>query len=261
METDKADDLGLRDGIVRWCDPALVAALQQAEARAVAIGPPPPRPSWFGGASRDTIDAWSDARSHEDQIRGAATQAWKKVLADLQGRLESRELILTGVQARPTRSVDRRALPGEWAADFRFKVNEGAVEFDDQRYVAVRLALPGSSGAAEVQLPQTPIDVEQLDDETILRLLHENVERAARGPDAQLLLPGKLSLLPIIKRKMQARAEAGELLPFLKEECNWLEGWIKEKAPNIHTPTVKTLINAMAETYRSLKSRSTPRIQ
>lgn len=261
MGQDEAEDLALRDGILRWCDPTLIAAMQQTEAQAAAIGLPPPQPSWFAGATIDATEAWKSARSREAQIRASTVLAWRRLFADLRQRLERGELVVTGVQSRPCRGVDRQELPGPWAADFQFKAEEGAIEFDGQRYVAVRLGPRGSTHPPVQVVPSTAaMDVKQLDDETILRLLHENVERAVRNPNAKLLQPGKISLMPILERKMQDRAETKALLPTLKEESNWLEGWIKEKAPNVHTPTSKTIGNTLAAAYRSLKTRSRPPI-
>jgi len=205
---DHSEDLPLREGILRWCDPTLVAAAQQAEARSRPIGPPPPRPNWMAGARMDEIEGWNTARSDEDRNRAAANQAWAQVLMDLRRRLEQGELVLTGVKVRPTRGTAREILPGTWAADFRFKTEEGAIEFDDHRYVAVRVGLPGHTEVPDpAQAARQHIDVEQLDDETILRLLYENAERAMRGGDGDLFPPGKLSLIPFVKRKMQTRGQ------------------------------------------------------
>ena len=105
-------ELPLDEGILRWCDAALVASAQDAEARAMAIKPPSCRPSSFDGAGRDEIGNWGDMREAEQRIRAAAVQAWNRVFADLRQWLTYGELLLTGVQARSNRGVDRVSLIG-----------------------------------------------------------------------------------------------------------------------------------------------------
>ncbi|WP_431266967.1 hypothetical protein [Dankookia sp. P2] len=57
----------------------------------------------------------------------------------------------------------------------------------------------------------------------MLALLETHAERVIRSPDAKLIAPGKISLMPLVRGKMRHRAEVEELLPTLKEESAALE--------------------------------------
>ena len=80
--------------------------------------------------------------------------------------------------------------------------------------------VPPSSGAAApamTRLDKTMIAA--MDDEAILELLEEHAKRVIAGPGAKLIAPGRVSFLPIIKRKMMHCAEHGELLPAKTDEA------------------------------------------
>ena len=118
-------------------------------------------------------------------------------------------------------------------------------------------ATPTVSGCS----PLRPEDVPALSDDTILALLEEHARRVVEGPDAKFVAPGKVSVMPLVKRKMEYRAGKGELLPDLAGEAAWLEAWIKESAPSHHTPTAGAIENSLRAVYRGLAPRSKAMIQ
>jgi hypothetical protein len=72
----------------------------------------------------------------------------------------------------------------------------------------------------------------------------------------QALDPGitKVSFMPIILRKMRARAEAGAMFDTLSAEAAELERWIQDKAPSHQTPTAGAIENALRIEYKRLKA-------
>lgn len=99
-----------------------------------------------------------------------------------------------------------------------------------------------------------------LDDETVLALLEENARRVAAKPDTQLFPPGKISLMPLIRRRMEFRAGAGELLPSLAGEAAALKAWIASKVPSHQVPSAKAIENGLRSDYAALRARSKPMI-
>jgi hypothetical protein len=117
---------------------------------------------------------------------------------------------------------------------------------------------PGTDTPAITHLDRKEISM--LSDETILNLLEEHADRVIAGPDATLIAPGRISLLPIVKRKMRHRAERDELLPTLTAESKWLAQWIDDKLPSHHTPSAGTISKVLSPEYWQLKPRSKPAI-
>jgi len=97
--------------------------------------------------------------------------------------------------------------------------------------------------------------VRELSDEDVLFLLEEHARRVTESKSYPVLDPGitKVTFMPLILRKMQARAAAGELLSTLAAEAAMLENWIQEKAPSYQTPTAGTIENSLRQEYRRLK--------
>jgi hypothetical protein len=102
----------------------------------------------------------------------------------------------------------------------------------------------------------TAANVRDLTDNEVLVLLEDHARRVIEGPDAPLIAPGKISLLPIIRGKMQHRAERGELLPTLSAESRWLADWIASKLAWHQLPTSLTIGRALGGEYAVLKTRS-----
>ena len=119
----------------------------------------------------------------------------------------------------------------------------------------------GATAPAGAPAALRPEDLPNLSDEMVLALLEEHARRVVESPDAELFPPGKISFMPLILRKMEARAAAGELLPELAGEAAWLAAWIKGKAPSHQTPTASTIENSLRSRYRPLKPRSKPTIR
>lgn len=192
-------------------------------------------------------------------------RARKALHQDFKSRLIRGDVKLLGVQTAPERLTKPTAIPGSWAADFVFDIDAGSIRCDKHRWVAVKAWL-GSPEAEEVgaeQPSQGPepvvIRAEQvatLDDETILALLEEHAKRVFESPDAKLIAPGKISLMPIILRKMRYRAEQKQLLPNLASEAAWLANWIETKVSSHQVPTEGAIKNALRKDYALFSAQS-----
>jgi hypothetical protein len=222
------------------------------------------KPSVLLGLRRAIEHPDPDIRS-DSRMNAEYERARKALLQDFRSRLIRNEVKLAGVQTAPERLTMPTAIPGSWAADFRFDFEAGIIHCDEHRWVAVTASL-GSSKAEEVgaeqsSQPPEPVviradQVAILDDETILALLEEHARRVVEGPDAKLIAPGKISLMPIIQRKMRQRAEQKELLATLASEAAWLAEWIKTRASSHQVPTEGAIKNALRKDYSLLSAQS-----
>jgi hypothetical protein len=182
----------------------------------------------------------------------------RAIVADMRPLIEDGRFHLRGVQTTPDARTFSEILPSVWAADFEMNLDTNAVEFHGRRFVRVR-AFAGAASAHDVPKAATalrPEDVPQLSDEAILTLLEEHAKRVVEN-DTPMFPPGKISLMPIIRRKMEYRAKAGELESKLASEAAFLFQWIMDRLPSHQTPTAATIENSLRNNYAALKARST----
>ena len=202
---------------------------------------------------------------HLEQIKAALDAAWRGALLDLRSRVERGELRVSGVQTLPALQVNRAIIPGQWAMDYRIDPLTSVIVLNDRRYVNVLLevgdpaAKPADQPAPALQLDLNRIP--ELDADTVLALLEEHARRVINGPDAKLIAPGKVSLLPLVAGMLRHRAARGELLPTVTDEADYLASWIKSKAAHYQVPTSSTIAKVLGREYAALKPRSNAAIQ
>jgi hypothetical protein len=233
----------------------------------------------LGGAHSYQLDRVQDGRW------GALRAAWEHLFRTFRDDIQCGKIYLAGVQTFPLRQIHREPINGLWAADFQFDLLNGAIAVAGSlyRYVAVVAlrtpfdAVPTDTGAPwqlfEEQLGEiarqapaaaaTPraFNVSDLSDEQIGELLEEHARRVAEGTTSQLMPPGKVSLIPLIRRHLQHRATAGQQRETLSAEAHELHEWISGVAPSYHVPSAGTIENNIRSEYRALKPRSNPTIQ
>ncbi|MFC7478426.1 hypothetical protein ACFQS7_29155 [Dankookia sp. GCM10030260] len=253
--------LPLWDALVTWCDPKILCEIRRNEgffSRAELRSFDYPTLGTAGnGGGKLSRSAFSSASEQLGRL-------WADLARDMIRRIERGEVYLQGVQMQPERRTEREPIPSTWAADFNFDLKAGTLTIAGSRYVALTCSLDQAEASCATQ-PRAepslitpsqriirPEDVADLDDETILVLLEEHARRVVEGPDAKLIAPGKVSLMPLIKRKMEHRAATGKLLPDLTGEAKWLADWIAEKAPSHHCPTAGSIENSLRSRYRGL---------
>ena len=189
--------------------------------------------------------------------------AWDALLEDFRRRIQLGQIYLSGVPTRPKREGSVRPIPSPWAPDFEFDLFKDAVTIGVRfRYVAVTASQtappeaprePGTGGSSGLTV--TADNVPELGDETILALLEEHAKRVVEK-GARLIAPGKISLMPMIERKMRYRAQTGELSETLAEEAKTLATWVATKVPSHQVPTAAAIKNALRTVYRGLKAQS-----
>jgi len=251
--------------ICSWCHPGLVANVRSGERtfRTDEIGD-------FGLPQLGSISGKNPvggrtAEQHLEARRWLESR-WEDLLKDMQTRVASGEIYLYGVQTNPTLATDYQRIPATWAFDLQIDVKARSVVAHDHRWTAVECSLDaldfGTEAARqEARTTLTPENVGELSDDTILSLLEEHAERVVKGPDARLIAPGKVSLLPIVKRKMEYRATQGILLPKIADEAEVLADWIASKVKAHPVPTASTIAKMLGKKYAALKARSTAAIQ
>ena len=132
--------LALREAILAWCDPALVADVRNAERRLTYD-------EHLGLdlallADRSTLadpdrDRFFRAESHD---YAAVRAGWTPLLHDLRRRLERGELHLEGVRLAPQRGTTREEISNSWAADMRFSVLHNTVSLGRDRFGAIAVS-------------------------------------------------------------------------------------------------------------------------
>jgi hypothetical protein len=182
-------------------------------------------------------------------------------------RVQRGEIVLTGTPTAKG-APQRVVISANNAARLRFDPPSGAafVGVDTIFYVAVTAwrdgmaptdgaVVPGENGTKIYGggIPKDPITEKssrELTDAEIFHLLEEHARRVCEGPDAVLFPAGKISLMPIIRRKMHYRHEMHLTRETLSAEADELAEWIALKVPSHQVPTVGAIRNAMRSFYR-----------
>ena len=275
-----AEDPELADAVLRWTDPRLLDAVKAAERLYI-----PHQLNEFyrmtdgfcfrllsdAEVGEPGRDSWMGRTSHEWLVA-----AWNALKSDFCRRL-STNIYLFGVQMAPTLETERRPIPQAWASDAKFDIPRGTIEVVGRRYVSVRAsripppvdmsqetaaaALVGREAGPARRQPITQDTIVALSDDEILLLLEEHAKRVINSPDAKLVEPGKISLIPIVRRKMVDRATRGELLPSLAAEALFLARWIAGKVEHFSTPSEGTISKVLGKDYLIEKARSKAAIQ
>lgn len=263
-----SDNFSLRSALLTWCFEERVEDVQVVEVyftsqELAVLGWPN-----LGGASNRGEPEPMESGSREAAI-AALERAWTGLLLDFRRRVERGQVHLYGVQTKPDRQLEAAAIPGQWAADFAFDVLAGTIEFGEHRYVSVRASLTPSDLAGASRNAEAPAgtagsiehelrveEIADLSDEVVLALLEEHARRVVEGPDAKLIPPGKISLMPILRRRMLHRAERGETRESLAAEAAELREWIAARVPSHQVPSANAIANALRNDYRPIRPRS-----
>ncbi len=285
----------LREAILTWCDPILVADIKNAERRLTYEDHAEMSLALL--AERETLKKPDRFDRTSSGDYAALRGAWDYLVRDLRDRIERRALFVEAVRLAPERGTAVEQINNHWAADMTFDVMRNTLSLGRDRFGSVRISatpIPVRSDSAPTQASShiasqygpaesatackagsyppfsltadghyvvAPEDVAQLSDDTLLALLEEHARRVVGTPDARLISPGKVSFLPIILRKMMHRAERGELLPKLVDEGEYLAQWIASKVQHHHLPSAGTITKTLSKNYAVLKAQSTAAIQ
>lgn len=156
-------------------------------------------------------------------------KAWKDFVADFTGRLQSGELIATGVFGPLNAQSQRQVIhSGLWAMLRPNFANSSAMGGGCQVF-AVRVMAAQANDA-----PPAGADVGAV---------------FAEG------LVGRPSCMVAIAAEMNARAARAELSDPLTDECRQLAEWARESFRPRRTHTPNTIRNELSSLYRQLKSR------
>jgi hypothetical protein len=257
--------LRLREALMEWCDPILVEAVRAEERLHTAY-----EMLSFRRGRLTSPEESRAARAREWHVDGndfsKLIDAWKALERDLARRLEAGELFLTGVKLKPELTTEPQPIPGAWAADFAFDFPASVLMIRDMRFGSVTVsrnrpaaaAGPAVVAAGLSRAEITANNVRDLTDDEVLVLLEDHARRVVDNNEFKALDPGitKVSLMPLILRKMRARAAAGELMDSLAGEAAELETWVQEKAPSYQSPTAGAIANSLRNHYRRLTARS-----
>ena len=263
MDEPTGISLPLSEGILAWTNPGLVERLRSSErkcTRSDLLGLTWPRLVPDEELRVPQSTAWMSGGSTGVP---ALRQAWTAVENDARRRMRAGELFLSGVQVKRELTTVPQPIPGVWASELKFDLANDVVEFQRNRFTAVRISesAPGSGTNAPAMScsslpPITPENMRDLSDQEVLLLLEEHARRVVETADAKLVAPGKVSVMPLIVRKMRSRAEAGKLASTLAEEAKVLADWIASKVPSHQVPAVGSVKNSVRSEYASLRARS-----
>lgn len=257
--SDFPDNLSLREA-VHWCKVELVEAVRRAEAYFTETDIWHKGWTCLGGARGLRV------RSCDGYAEGMArsrvlAKAWDDLLNDFRRRVQVSEIFLSGVRTRPTLQSCITPIPNVWAQGFEFDFRKDAVTFEGTfEYIGVIASKnpPAEPPDTSTNLDPgtqtiTPETVYVLEDDVILALLEEHAKRVVEN-DGPLITPGKISVMPIIRRKMEWRSQRRELCGTLAAEAECLADWIAKKIPSHQVPAAAAIKNALRKVYRGLKA-------
>lgn len=262
MSDEQPNHLRLIDALVRWGEQKLVECVRQEERKLTAY-----ELHSFSRPKLTPPDEWAQPSNGRWLSASDCTfllAAWEALEADFARRIEIGELYLEGVRSTTEPDAQPEAIPNAWAAELVFDFGRNTVMRGDRRYLSVTVSQTPSPWSSLDQVgsersgPPTQITettVRELSDEEVLILLEDHARRVVESKEYQALDPGitKVSFMPLILRKMRARAAAGELFDTLSAEAGALENWIQGKAPSHQTPTAGAIENSLRNPYKLLK--------
>jgi len=231
-------------------------------------------PEWMGRLLRDaegelgTLPArWMLAREQyrlqDDQtapdygpLEAEIGRIKAAIVDEMRRLLEDGRFHLRGTQALPEFQTSEQVIPSVWAADLQLDLDASTAEFHGRRFLNVRAhAGPAPrSNDTSTPSPTSLADVPSLPDEVLLAIIEEYAQRTIKSgaPMPQT----KISLVPIIRRKMVHRSELGELADTLADEARFLATWIADVVTSHQTPTASAIENSLRSEYRTLRARS-----
>ncbi|MBR0670559.1 hypothetical protein [Neoroseomonas soli] len=265
---DTTEHLTLLEAMIRWCDGDIVDRIGAEERKNLAY-----HLRSFSMPKLLDESEWLQPTAQTWAFAGDLTlliAAWEDLAADFRRRVERGELYLEGVLSGEDPDAQPEAIPNFWASELHFDLTANVATRAKRRYLAISVSKRPSpwtalgraqNGDADPPLRFDAGSVARLSGEEILYLLEEHARRVIASPDATLIPPGKISLLPIVKGKMVHRAEQGELMPSLSQEAAALAAWIASKVTLHQTPTASTIAKVLGKKYAALRARSSGAIQ
>jgi hypothetical protein len=199
------------------------------------------------------------------------TAAWDALIAEFRRCIEQGKLLLEGVPSGDDPLAGSEAIPSMWAAELKLDLVANVVSRGPRRWLAVAVSKRGAApppsptvltsvavaeiGPGEVPAPGilTIETVRTLDPETVAALLELHAKHVCTDLRVNLNQPGKASVIALAAAKMKARANAGQLRPFLVEEAEWLERWCAAVAPSYQALGAKTIANKLGALFRDLQ--------
>ena len=233
--------LCLANNLVRWSWPRLVP---DAELRN------PTGNEWMSGASSATV---------------RLQQAWVNLENEFRRMMRAGELHLCGVQVKPELTTEPQSIPGAWASELRLDLINDAITLPRRKFASVRVSrapIPLQSASPELGGATTPPNwafetMGEWSDEQVLALFEEHVRRVVESEEARLSEAySKLTLIPIIARKMRARFRERTNANAIEDETKFLAAWIRQKAPykSFQFPMASTIEIKLRKDYQALKA-------
>ena len=252
------DGLPLIEAVERWGDRSLLDRVVQIERGFSAYemaGFPGPR-----------LVATANLRKPEpnDWLMGARdflllNDAWSMLDRDFKMRIERGDISITGVPIEQGKSGARTPIDGAIVSTIEFEYMTGRTILNGRTFVALRV-FEGHVAEDETRAPPPGQwrlrvqDVAALDDDVILALLEEHADRCIASKDPHFIAQSKVSFMPLIVRKMEARHKDGQLAQTLMGEARALEQWIAAAARSYQTPKAASIKNHIQTRYAALKA-------
>ena len=257
--------LKLLNALVQWCNPALVDAVRIAERGYTMhdlVTYPQPKLT--------PPDEWRQPSGQDWMVQTIFTGlnwAWRALHADFRQQFEDGALFMEGVEVTDTYNQEPQLLSGTFAAEYIFYFELNTVRLGKKRFVAITVSRKAPLwSAVEARVPQPrdllrPQDIAALNDDEVLLLLEEHAKRVIAGPDAKLIAPGKISLIPIVRGMIRHRVECGQMMGHPTHEAQWLADWISSKITYHQVPTASTISKVLGKEYGLLRARYSTAIQ
>lgn len=258
MGDSPSEGLGLIDAVRRWADSALIEKVIQHESAcsefeiASWIGP---RLVGYDALRRPTADDWMAGGMDFRRLDAA----WRNLDHQFKSQIECGSLKISGIPVKDGGVGAREPIDGALAMSLRFDYRTNETTLSGRKFISLRVndRLTGDSASSELPPGRWRLrvqDVADLDDDVILALLEEHADRVVASKDPHFIVPAKVSLMPLIVRKMEARQRAGELAPTLGGEASALERWIATAVRGYQTPKAASISNHISKIYGALKA-------
>ncbi len=259
-------ELRLLDAIVRWCDQDLIWRIRRKE---MVFTLAERRHHELPSISREEPPAAALVEfgpQHRPRVAEQLHWLWDVAADDFKERLKARELFIRAVPITNLVPAESISIPVAWVPVLRVSVAEEVIGVGDQLYGDILVSdhpwpAPRFAGTdADPPPAVTLVDVPALSDEMVLMLLEEHAERVVRN-DSRMMDPRRISLTPIILRKLEHRAQRGEMLDGVHVEAQALHAWVKARLVSFQVPSPLSIENGIRAAYRHLNPRSKPIIK
>jgi hypothetical protein len=258
-ESDDAE-VSLQKALTRFGNPELVRRWEAAQGEEL---PPSPRKpvSWLRGDADpyDVLRAKGDAyhvSRKRNEILARIRAAEEPLVRDFRDRVASGEIVLTGLQTKPSMGRKRTTLPAIWAPLLRFVWRKDMVCIGPEEFSFVRAAGP-LRRAATVQGAVGPAATEP--------------EGGPKATTPGMAPRGPRSTVPLIERAVRenwSKIRSGTPADGA-EGPNWhaaailLEKWMRRRSPkgeDQKLPAVRTIRKHLPDVYARLLAEKAGRI-